>query len=126
MRKAFTLLTLSLTLLGTQAPAFADGGHGWRRFPPPAPVYRHEGHREYGGGGWIAPLIFLGAAGAILSASSRPAPPPPAPVAVVPVYPPVAAMPPAPPAQASYYCGSVGQYYPLTSFCPEGWQLVTR
>ncbi len=26
---------------------------------------------------------------------------------------------------ASYYCSSVGQFYPNTSYCPEGWQLVT-
>jgi hypothetical protein len=40
------------------------------------------------------------------------------------VTPPVTYMPPPPPASASYFCSSVGQFYPNTSYCPEGWQLV--
>lgn len=32
---------------------------------------------------------------------------------------------PAPPlVNAWYFCRSVGQYYPYTQYCPEGWQLV--
>ena len=103
--------------------AFADGGRYER--------HRYQGHSN--GAGWLAPLLFLGVAGAILSSADRqPAPPvyvspsvtyiPPAPVYVAP--PVVAAPPPPAPNNFWYFCRSVGQYYPYTPSCPEGWQRV--
>ena len=61
-------------------------------------------------------LIALGVAGAVWSAAARPAP--------TYVAPTVTYYPPQPAPSASYYCASSGQYYPYTSYCPEGWQLV--
>jgi hypothetical protein len=75
-------------------------------------------------------LIVLGIAGAAISAAaSQPSyTPPPQVTYVTPqvtyVTPQVTYMPPPPPASASYFCSSVGQFYPNTSYCPEGWQLV--
>ena len=61
-------------------------------------------------------LIALGVAGAVWSAAARPAP--------VYVPPTVTYYPPQPAPSASYFCASSGQFYPYTSYCPEGWQLV--
>lgn len=109
MKKILQTLSLVALMASVSGQALADGGHrGWER-------NRHEhGHRS--GANWVAPLIALGVAGAVWSAAARPAPTYVAPT--VTYYPP----PPAP--NASYYCGSSGQYYPYTSYCPEGWQLV--
>jgi len=123
-------LALLIATLGTNA--LADGPRGYYRQP----------HREYshlgGDAGWVAPLLFLGLAGAIIgAANSQPSPPPPVYVSPPVTYaPPIAtyvapvevapapSMPPPPPADAWYFCRSVGQYYPYTQYCPEGWQLV--
>lgn len=98
--------------------------------------YQSRGHDS----GWIAPLLFLGLAGAVIgaAASQQSAPPPayvspsyqppivyerPAPIYIAPPV----MIPAAPPqtVNAWYYCKSVGQYYPYTQYCPEGWQLVS-
>jgi len=115
--------------------ALADGPRG----------YSYPSHqRDFRGysrdAGWVGPLLFLGLAGAVIgaAASQSSAPPPtyvqppvtylppaatyvtPAPTYVAPVE-----MAPAPaPVNAWYFCRSVGQYYPYTQYCPEGWQLV--
>lgn len=117
--------------------ALADGPRGYY------PQGQHRGHHHgrSNDSNWVAPLLFLGIAGAVIgaAASQQSAPPPPQPVYVpppvtyvqpTPVYvaPPVAIPAPAPapqPANAWYLCRSVGQYYPYTQHCPEGWQLVS-
>jgi hypothetical protein len=121
-----TLIVAALiATLGTSA--LADGPRGYYR--------QSYGHR-HGDAGWVAPLLFLGLAGAVIgAAASQPSPPPVyvAPpvtyvppvttyVAPAPVVVPVA--PPQPPANVWYFCRSVGQYYPYTQYCPEGWQPV--
>ena len=118
---ALLIATLSLS-------ALADNGRG--RHP-----YNHRPHavRSHGGD-WVAPLLFLGLAGAVLSASANQSSPP-APVTYVsppPVYvpapitysAPVEVAPAPPPANTWYFCQSVGKYYPYAQHCPEGWQPV--
>ena len=120
---ALLIATLSLS-------ALADNGRG--RHP-----YNHRPHavRSHGGD-WVAPLLFLGLAGAVLSASGNQSSPP-APVTYVsppPVYVPapitysapveVVPAPPPAPANTWYFCQSVGKYYPYAQHCPEGWQPV--
>jgi len=120
---------IALLIASVGCNAFADGRYGY-----------HGGgyHGSYHGRGhdsdWVAPLLFLGLAGAVIGAAasqSTPAPvyvappvtyvqPAPAPVYVAPQ--PVAQ--PAPPANMWYFCRPVGQYYPYTQTCPEPWQLV--
>ena len=130
------LVALLVAAMGGSALANGPRGH-----------YPHGQHRSYQsqghGGGWIAPLLFLGLAGAVIgaAASQQSAPPP------VYVQPPVTYLPPAvtyvqrestylapapvapaappQPVNAWYFCKSVGQYYPYTQYCPEGWQLVS-
>lgn len=124
------------------------------RRPPPPPLRAPLHHRHHDNYDWVAPLFFIGIAGSLLanllSQRHQPdyqdpplAPNPTAPAPVPPTYPPVVIQPvppvvvqsappvvrvppapPTPPANANYYCRSVGQYYPTTSYCPEGWQLV--
>jgi hypothetical protein len=113
MKKILQTLSLVALMATVSGQALADGGHrggysGWER-------NRHE-HDHRSGGNWVAPLIALGVAGAVWSAAARPAP--------TYVTPTVTYYPPQPAPNASYYCGSSGQYYPYTSYCPEGWQLV--
>ncbi len=111
--------------------ALADGRYGQN--------YGYHGHGH--GADWVAPLLFLGIAGAVIGAAASQSSPPAQPVYVTqPVYvsPPVTYVPAAPvyaapevvapppaPVNAWYFCKSVGQYYPYTQHCPEGWQLVT-
>jgi hypothetical protein len=133
-------VTVALLIAAIGASALADGPRGY---------YPQGQHRNYQGNyqgrhsdsGWIAPLLFLGLAGVVIgaAASQQNAPPP---MYVSPSYtsPPVtyvqpapayyapAAVPPASPPQPAYvwyFCRSVGQYYPYTQNCPEGWQLVS-
>lgn len=115
------------------ANALADGPRGYYRQP-----HRDYGHHRHGDAGWVAPLLFLGLAGAVIGAAASQPSPPPAPVYVAPpvTYAPpvttyvapapvvVPVAPPQPPANVWYFCRSVGQYYPYTQYCPEGWQLV--
>ncbi len=114
MKKILRTLGLVLMVASASGPALADGGHhGWQG-------QRYGGGHGYrSGGNWVAPLIALGVAGAVWSAAAQPtvtytAPP-------VTYYPP---QPVQPAAGSAYYCGSAGQYYPNTPYCPEGWQLV--
>jgi len=118
--------------------ALADGPRGYSY-----PSHHREFHGRSHDAGWVAPLLFLGLAGAVIgAAASQPSTPPPpvyvqppvayvpapvtyatpAPTYVVPME--VAPAPVSPPVNAWYFCRSVGQYYPYTQYCPEGWQLV--
>lgn len=107
----------ALVLAITTAPAYADWDRGYRGGPPPS---HHSHHRGGGGGGagWVAPLLFLGLAGAAISAAATPPP-------VTYVQPPlVQPAPPQAPTGTWYYCASASMYYPYTQHCPEGWQAV--
>lgn len=109
MKKLLQTLGLVIAMAGVSGQALAHGGYpGWQH-------PRHE-HGYRSGGNWVAPLIALGVAGAVWSAAARPAP--------TYVAPAVTYYPPQPAPSASYYCASSGQFYPYTSYCPEGWQLV--
>lgn len=129
-------VALLVTAMGTSALANGPRGH--------YPQGQHRGHPSHSaGGGWVAPLLFLGLAGAVIgaAASQQSAPPPvyvqppmtyipptvtyvqPAPTYMAPA--PVAPAAPPQPVNAWYFCKSVGQYYPYTQYCPEGWQLVS-
>lgn len=109
MKKILQTLGLVIAMAGVSGQALADGGHhGWR--------HRHHEQGYRSGGNWVAPLIALGVAGAVWSTAARPAP--------TYVAPAVTYYPPQPAPSASYYCASSGQFYPYTSYCPEGWQLV--
>jgi hypothetical protein len=115
--------------------AFADGPRGYY------PQGQHRGYQNrQSDSGWIAPLLFLGLAGAVIgAAASQQSTPPPQPIYVAPpvvyeqpapiyVAPPVSILEPQPQQQQAntwYFCRSVGQYYPYTQNCPEGWQLVS-
>lgn len=127
-------VVLLVAAMGGSALANGPRGHY-----PHGPQRSYQSH-NHGGGGWIAPLLFLGLAGAVIGAAARePSPPPPVyvqpPVTYVPpavtyVQPAPTYMAPAPaappqPVNAWYFCKSVGQYYPYTQYCPEGWQLVS-
>ena len=116
MKKLLGTLIIALSAGAMSTQAWADGPHGY-------PHRQFSGH-AYRTSDWLGPLLVLGMAGAAIGAAANapsyvPAPP------VTYVQPPVAYMPPPQPANASYYCSSVGQFYPNTSYCPEGWQLVT-
>lgn len=137
MNKIYQGLGLAaMALAFTAAPAHADWGRGYRPAPPPQHYshHHHRHHRHYQGGdaGWVAPLLFLGLAGAAISAAATPPPVTyvqPAPVVVAPPVtyaapPVVVAPPPQAPAGTWYYCASASMYYPHTPYCPEGWQAV--
>ena len=113
MKKILQAAVVTLCLVAASGHALADGprGHG-----------HHGGGYRHGSSDWLGPLIVLGLAGAAIgAASSQPSYVQPQ---VTYVSPPVSYVPPPAPATANYYCGSVGQYYPNTAYCPEGWQLV--
>jgi hypothetical protein len=133
-------ITTALLAAAMGCSAFADGPRGHY------PRGQHRGYQaQRHDSGWVAPLLFLGLAGAVIgaAASQQSAPPPtyvqpygqpqtiyiqPDPVYVAPAYtaPEIAAhTPPRPPVNAWYFCKSVGQYYPYTQYCPEGWHLVS-
>ena len=115
MKKILQTLGLVIVMAGVSGQALADGGHhGWEHQRYGHGYDRDRGYRS--GGNWVAPLIALGVAGAVWSAAARPAP--------VYVAPTVTYYPPQPAPSASYFCASSGQFYPYTSYCPEGWQLV--
>ncbi len=138
MKPITKTLTTTLLLVALVGNVLADGRRGY---------YPHGGHRHHPptrhhDTGWVAPLLFLGLAGAVIgaAASHNTAPQPtyvtpqpqyvPPPVTYVPPAPAYIAPPavvPAPPPQPVgtwYFCRSVGQYYPYTPVCPEGWQPV--
>lgn len=113
--KKFAPLLLSATLAATGiGTAQADWGRH-RDFRPPGHSHHHHRHQHREGRNWIGPAAVLAITGlAIGAAAYGNAYAEPAPVYT------------APPARggAWYYCGSSGQYYPYTQFCPEGWQAV--
>lgn len=136
MKNTTQSLTVALLALVMATSAFADGPRGQYSYNP------HRGHYERHHNNtpnWVAPLLLLGLAGAVMgaAASQQSAPPPPQQVYVpppvtyvqpAPVYvaPPVAMQAPAPqPVNPWYFCRSMGQYYPYTPSCPEAWQLVS-
>ena len=124
-------ITVALLVVFAGSNAFADGPRGY--YPP---GQHRTIQRQSHDAGWIAPLIFLGLAGAVIgaAASQRNDSPPtyvsPPVTYVQPVQTYIApalaapAVPPQP-VNAWYFCKSVGQYYPYTQYCPEGWQLVS-
>jgi hypothetical protein len=125
------------------------------------PVYRS------GLSSWVAPLVVLGVAGAVVSAARRDQElrnldaaraqyladinahnvyvPPiarefdaaayarpydplyaiQAPVVIHPMQSSPAVVPPAVPPDAVFFCRSVGQVFPKTNYCPEGWQRLS-
>ena len=123
MKKLTALLVAASLALGSSGSALADwGGHHHRqefRPPMPPPFWHHREHRR--GPEWIGPAAALAiaglAVGAVAYSEYRPAP---APVYVAP--PPPVRIEPAP--GTWYYCASVGDYYPNTQYCPEGWRPV--
>jgi hypothetical protein len=140
MKTVTKSISLALLVATMASNALADGPRGH---------YPQSQHRNYQGRGhdvgWIAPLLFMGLAGAAIGAvaSQQSAPPPkyvqpysqpqtiyvqPAPVYMAPSYTAPAVEAPTPPPQPAntwYFCKSVGQYYPYTTRCPEGWQLTS-
>jgi hypothetical protein len=136
MKSITKSLTVALLVVTMGSNAIANGHRG--HFPQSP--QRHSQIRGHDSG-WIAPLLFLGLAGAVIgaAASQQSASPPtyvqppvtyatPNPAYVTPVYTSpaiVAQTPPQQPANVWYFCKSVGQYYPYTPFCPEGWQPVS-
>lgn len=124
MKKRSTALLAALMTVTLCGNVHADWERGHRPWPN-ASMHRERGH----GGDWVAPLVFLGLAGAVLAANSQPSLPPvvyaaPASTYVVPEV--RYAVPAPAPVNALYYCQSVGRYFPNTQYCPEGWQLVQR
>ena len=115
VKKILGILVIALSAGALSTHALAGGPHG---HPP-----RHKIVHQPRTSDWLGPLIVLGIAGAAISAAASPpsyAPPP----QVTYVNPPAVVMPPPQPVGASYFCSSVGQFYPYTGYCPEGWQLV--
>ena len=115
VKKTLGILVIALSAGSVSTHAVAGGPHGY----PQRQAFGHP-HRA---SDWVGPLIVLGIAGAAISAAANPpsyAPPP----QVTYVNPPAVYMPPPQPVGASYFCSSVGQFYPYTGYCPEGWQLV--
>ena len=134
MKTVTKSVAVALLVISVGCSAFANGARGH---------YPQGGHRSYQNrghdSGWIAPLLFLGLAGAVIgAAASQPSAPPPvflqppvtylqpSPVYAAPVYsaPPVVTPAPPQPVNSWYFCKSVGQYYPYTQYCPEGWLPV--
>lgn len=117
MRKILGNSVMALSVIALSTSAWASGPHGHGHHPRPSSSHQHRSSD------WLGPLIVLGIAGAAISAAAnQPSYTPPPQVTYAP--PPVAYVAPPPPANASYFCSSVGQFYPHTSYCPEGWQLV--
>ena len=115
MKKILATLVIALSAGAVSTHALADGPRGYQQ-------RQFTGH-QHRSSDWLGPLIVLGIAGAAISAAAnQPSYTPPPQVTYV--SPAVTYVPPPPPASASYYCSSVGQFYPNTSYCPEGWQLV--
>lgn len=138
------VLVAVLLVAAVSGQAQADGWRGQSRHG-----FTHHRPVRVQGGGWIAPLIVLGIAGAAISAAARgpapvfvQAPPPPVEPVVVYAQPQWQAAQPmyvAPagltyaaspqmlesaPGGIAYYCPALGQYHPQVQSCPSGWQLV--
>lgn len=114
MKKILGTLVIALSAAALSTPALADGPRGYQQ-------RQYTGH-QHRSSDWLGPLIVLGIAGAAISAAANQ--PSYAPPQVTYVTPAVTYMPPPQPIGSSYFCSSVGQFYPNTSYCPEGWQLV--
>jgi hypothetical protein len=109
MKKILATLIIALSAGTLTTPVWADGYRGH-----PSRAYNSHQNRT---SDWLGPLIVLGiASAAIGAAANQPSYAPP---------PQVTYLPPPQPVNTSYYCSSVGQFYPNTSYCPEGWQLVS-
>jgi hypothetical protein len=121
-------MTVALLIATTGVSAFADDRRGYSSHP-----YQGSYQSRRGGSDWVAPLLFLGIAGAVISAAASRSDSSqtsyvPAPTTYVPQAPvylePAVVVPASPPVNAWYFCRSVGQYYPYAQNCPEGWQAV--
>ena len=114
--KLTTAICLGISLvLSTAGTAQADWGrHGGHHRPPP-PRHHHHDRSD-----WVGPAAVLAITGLAIGAAynSRPAEP------NYYVAPPRAIQAPPPDTGSWYYCGSSGQYYPYTNYCPEGWQSI--
>ena len=115
MKKMIGTLVMALSLGAVSTQALAGGPHGHHQRP--SVVYQQRSSD------WLGPLIVLGIAGAAISAAASQPSYAPAPQLTY-VTPSVTYLPPPQPVGGSYFCSSVGQFYPNTSYCPEGWQLV--
>ena len=116
MKKILGILVIALSVGAASTQAWAGGPHGH--------PHRQLSGQPYRTSDWLGPLIVLGIAGAAINAAAYAPNYAPAP-AVTYMAPPVSYVPPPQPVNASYYCNSVGQFYPNTTYCPEGWQWVT-
>jgi hypothetical protein len=113
--KSITKTIISVLLIGAvSSNALADRGREQHRY---AEHHRHEHNNR---SDWVGPLVLLGIGAVALSAMASQPEPASAPVYVTEQN----RYPPAPPPSAGYFCRSVGQYYPNTQYCPEGWLLV--
>jgi hypothetical protein len=116
MKKILSTLAVTLSLAAWGTQALAGGPHGQGHHPRAS-----TGHHQRSSD-WLGPLIVLGIASAAISAAAQPSYSPPPQVTYV--SPQVTYTPAAPPPGASFFCSSVGQFYPHTNYCPEGWQMV--
>lgn len=115
MKKILTTLVIALSASALSTQALADGVRGY--------PHRHHQELRSRSADWLGPLLVLGiASSAISAAANSPSYAPQPQVVYTPA--PVTYAPP-PPASAGYFCSSVGQFYPNTTYCPEGWQMVT-
>ncbi len=117
-------MVLGILIASLSSLALAEGRHGSRH---PGTSHGHHGHHGKHGNHraaeWLGALVVLGLAGAAISAAASPPEPLAPPVSYV--SPPIGyAAPPPAPVNASYFCASARQFYPYTTYCPEGWQLV--
>lgn len=111
--KSITKTIISILLIGAvSSNALADRGWNHHRYDD-RPRHEHRNRSD-----WVGPLVLLGIGAVALTAITSQPDPAPVYVAQQRAYP-----PPQPPS-AGYFCQSVGQYYPYTQYCPEGWQLV--
>ena len=118
MKKILHKLIWVLVMASISSLALADGRHG-----PRHPGMGHGNHGSHRAAEWLGALVVLGLAGAAISAAASPAEPVAPPVSYV--SPPIGyAAPPPAPVNANYFCASARQFYPYTTYCPEGWQLV--
>ena len=124
MKKILLTCVISVTFSALSLNAWAGGPHDRYDHRPNDRQYHHFHDRYHGSAhrapNWVAPLVVLGLAGAAISATANA--PPQASVTYSTL--PLRQVPLSPPVHASYFCSSVGQFYPYTSYCPEGWQLV--
>jgi hypothetical protein len=99
--------------------AFAEG---WRhdRHDGYRDHHRENRHRHYRGGDWIAPLVVLGVAGAMIGAASSAERQRSQAI----IYEPPAASFIRQTQQTWYYCQSAQQYYPYVQGCAEAWVAV--